>query len=95
MVAIEREGDVVLYRARSMRGVVELLANGSREGDTLTLREAHIDGPGAGSFGVGALRKFARALAVTEGVRRVVIFGWQRTSGANVGRTPRPVVIEV
>jgi hypothetical protein len=40
-------------------------------------------------------RAFARQFAQQEGVGEVVVYGAPRTTGANVGHTPRPIVIKV
>jgi hypothetical protein len=55
----------------------------------------HIDGPGAGSFGVGELREFARQLGREQGAQRVIIQGAERSTGANPGKIPRAITIEV
>lgn len=82
-------GDGVILRPMSV------IANVSKEGNQLVLRGMHIDGPGAGSSNLGQLRDVARALGREYGVREVVIYGGQRTTGANPGKIPRPIVIRV
>jgi hypothetical protein len=66
----------------------------------LILDELHIDGPGAGSLGpgaVGELRSLARLLGRQEGVDKVVVRGSVRTTGAGAAalRTPRTITIRV
>ena len=76
-------------------GEIEVIAAMTREGDTLILAGLHIEGPGSGSLGIGPLRDFARRLGRQQRVRRVVVFGARRTTGASQGHTPRPMLIEV
>lgn len=64
-------------------------------GDTLILQKLHVSGPGAGTLGVSELRRFARVLGRQQGVRRIVVLGARRSTGASRGRIPRPIVVEV
>ena len=62
-----------------------------REGDALILRGAHVEGSGTWSELRAAAQQWGRA----NGVKRVVIEGGKRTTGANPGHIPRPIIIEV
>ncbi len=92
---LEWDAGVVHLLGRGPWGEIEVIAEMSREGDTLILRGAHVEEPGAGSLGISELRQLGRLLGRQQGVRRVFVFGGTRTTGANPGHSPRPVVIEV
>ena len=93
---IERDPEGALYlEAISERGRMEVVTAVRVEGATAYLDGFHVDGLGAGSVGVAALRAFARELGHQLGVQRLVIRGGLRTTGANPGRLPRPIVIPV
>ena len=83
---VEQQGNIFEYLGRSARGEIRILAEVSREGNTLFLRKVHIEGLGSGSVGAGGLREFARQLGRQNRVREVVVEGARRTSGANQGR---------
>jgi hypothetical protein len=67
----------------------------SREGDTLILEKAHIEGGRAGSIGIKELYEFGREFGRRQGVSRVIVRGYTRTTGRHVGQVPRPIIIEV
>ena len=87
----ERDGDVV----RIISGVVEVIATMSVSKDEIVLDRLSIDGGGSGSLGFRRLRELARIFAVNHGVRRIRIRGTVRTTGANPGKFPREIIIEV
>ncbi len=87
----DRDGDIVIMLGSGPGGDVEVATEMSREGDTLILRDTHVEG----SVGYGEFREFARELGRQQGVKEVVIYGGIRTSGANPGHAPRPVKVEV
>ena len=72
-----------------------MLANMAKEGNTLFLRQAHIQGPGAGKVGVKALFDAAREFGRSQGVERVIIEGARRTTGAGNQRGAIPRVWEI
>jgi filamentous hemagglutinin len=92
---VASDGDVVHLVADSAEGEIEVITTIAREGNALILRGAHIEGPGIGSVGMRVLRELARELARQYGVDKIVVFGGRRTTGANPGHIPRPIVIEV
>ena len=92
---LERDADAIHFLAQGPRGQIEVITSLTIESETAILRGLHIDGPGPGSLGVRELRELTRELGRQLGVRRVVIFGATRYTGANPGRVPRPIVIEV
>ena len=62
-----------------------------REGDTLILRGAHIEGDAT----LREVLQTAERYGGEQGVKRVIIEGGRRSTGANPGHIPRPIVIEV
>ena len=95
ITTLERDADAIHRLAQGPRGQIEVITSLMVEGETAVLRGLHIDGPGPGWLGVRELRELTRELGRQLGVRRVVIFGATRYTGANPGRVPRPIVIEV
>ena len=92
---IERDGNVYHLIARGPKGEIEVITNLWLEGGQLILTGTHIEGSGPGSLGVAELREFARELGRRFGAHEVVVLGGVRTTGANVGHTPRPIRIKV
>jgi len=92
---VETDGDVAQFLAKTAKGNVTVITGMVKEGDDLILRGMHIDGPGAGSLGPSAIRDMAKDLGRQQGVKRVIIHGGIRTTGANPGRVPRPITIIV
>ena len=92
---VDADGSVVERLAITPAGDVRVIAEMTREGDELVLKGLHVDGPGAGSLGLRGLRDLARVLGRQQGALRVKIYGGLRTTGANPGHTPRPVIIPV
>jgi hypothetical protein len=62
-----------------------------REGDTLIVRGAHIEGDATLKEVLRTAEQYGRE----QGVSKVIIEGGVRTTGANPGHVPRPLVIEV
>jgi len=92
---IERDADVLWIEATGAFGVIEVITNLRWDDDSLVLHHLHIDGMGAGTAGLKHLKNLARQFGREQGARRVVIEGATRTTGANPGHVPRPIVIEV
>lgn len=92
---VESDGDVVEMAASSDKGEIRLIASMAKEAETLVLRGMHIDGPGSGSIGIRELRSLVRELGRLQRVKRVIIHGGTRTTGANPGHTPRPMTFAV
>jgi RHS repeat-associated protein len=92
---VEQEGSVVHLIIKGAKGDIEVMADMSKEGDKLILRNAHVQGQGAGSSSLSELKAAARELGKQQGVKEVVVEGASRTSGANVGKAPIPITIKV
>jgi hypothetical protein len=87
---VEQVGDVVEI-AGTVRGhEIRILANMSREGGTLFLKQTHIQGPGAGKVGVKGLMDAAREFGKSPGADKVIIEGAKRTTGAGHQRGAVP-----
>ena len=92
---VETDGDVVELVATTACGDVRIITGLERDGDNLILRGMHVDGPGARSLGLQGLRDLAREFGRQHSARFVIIHGGVRTTGANPGHVPRPIVISV
>jgi hypothetical protein len=93
---LEHDPQGVLHlECESRRGTIEVITGLRIEGDTAYLDGLHVGGPGTGAWGIAELRRCARELGRELGVRRLVIHGGVRTSGANPGRVPRPIVLRL
>ena len=88
---VEQDGDVVLIVA----GEIEVMAEMRRIGDEIVLNRLSIDGVGPGTIGLRRLRELARCFAAAQGARRLRIRGTPRLTGANPGKLPREIVIDV
>ena len=62
-----------------------------KEGETLVLRGAHIEGNAT----MGEIKAAARAFGKEGGFKKVRIEGGKRTTGKNPGHVPKPITIEV
>ena len=80
---VEYVDDVAVLSAKHGDETIEVIANVAREGDTLFLRGAHIQGSTPGGVGVRGLFEMARDLGRANGVARVVIEGGKRTTGGS------------
>ena len=88
---IEQAPEGTLYlEGVSGQGRMEVITALRIEGGVAFLDGLHIDGPGAGTMMVTALRAFARELGRLLDVEMLVIQGGMRTNGANPGTLPRP-----
>lgn len=88
---VAQEGAIGQSGTTQIRVMAEML----RQGDDLLLRGAHIEGAGAGSVGIRTLMEIGRVFGRQQGVKRVIVEGARRTTGARPGRTPRPIVIPI
>lgn len=95
VVIIEQDDAILDIVCRGPRGAIEVITRLIRERDNLILSGLPLDGEGPGTQDIGELRQFARELGRMYGVRRVIKFGGIRTTGAQVGHRPRPIVIKV
>ena len=92
---LQQEGNLVEMVGKSASGEIRVLAEMTKQGDTLVLKGLHMEGGGPGSMGVGELFQFARQLGKENGVTKVIIEGAERTTGVNPGSIPRTVEIKV
>ena len=88
---LEREGDVIIGSFKGAAGEARVITEATMEGDTLFLRGTHIEGKGTLREALGV----ARQMGDSAGAKKVVIEPGTRTTGANPGRTPRPLVIDL
>jgi len=92
---LEESGGVVHVEVKAAQGAYEVMANVRREGTTLILDAAHIEGSGAGQFGPGMIRELreaARQFGREQGATEVVVNPGARTSGMTQMRSFRVVV---
>jgi hypothetical protein len=54
-----------------------------------------MEGQGPGSVRIRELRELAREFGRQQGAKRVRIYGGVRTTGANRGHKPKPIMISV
>lgn len=87
---LEHEGNHIIGAFNAAGGEARFVTEMVRSGDDLILRGTHIEGGATLREAVGAARTFGREV----GVKRVIIEGGRRTTGANPGRIPRPIILE-
>ncbi|MFN9299203.1 MAG: hypothetical protein ACK6DZ_16045, partial [Acidobacteriota bacterium] len=96
---LEEVAGAIHLEVQGARGTYQVIANISREGDTIILQGAHMQGSGAGQFGgkelLKEIREAAKQFGREQGAKEVVIQGGARTSGANPGHIPPPIRIKV
>jgi len=87
---LERDGNVIHAVFNVAKGKAEVIAEALKVGNTLVLKGAHISGQGTLREALEAAKAFGRE----QGVTRVVIEGGIRSTGANPGHIPRPIILE-
>jgi hypothetical protein len=92
---VSKDGNIVEIVGQGSNGKIEIMAEMIKEGDSLILKGAHVQGSGPGTSSFGELIGMARALGKSEGVKEVIIEGAKRTTGAAKGKMPRPFTIKV
>jgi hypothetical protein len=92
---VQQEGNLVEMVGQSAKGEIRVLAEMTKQGDTLVLKGLHMQGSGPGSMGVRELYQFARQLGKEQGVTKVIVEGAERTTGVNPGSIPRTAEIKV
>ena len=70
---------------------LEVVTSVTLAGDCLVLYDFHVGGPGAHALGVSEVRGLVYKAMEEYDVAEVEIHGFQRTTGANPGRKPRPL----
>jgi hypothetical protein len=76
------EGGVIWWSFQAAKGEIQIMANVAREGETLVLTQAHIQGAGAGTSSLWEMKHLFIAIGRAYGVREVLVYGAARTSGA-------------
>ena len=92
---VEQQGNVYEFSIPGANGDLSVITEMTQNGNQLVLNGMHIQGSGSGTSSLSELRSVARALGQQYGVDEVVINGGERTSGANIGKNPRPITIKV
>jgi hypothetical protein len=90
-----QEGNLKVVIGQGPKGQVRIMGTFTKEGDTLYIRGAHIEGPGAARVGYRDIMEYGREYGRQQGVKQVIIEGQARTTGARPGHTPRPIIIKV
>jgi len=90
-----QEGNLKVVIGDGPKGQVRIMGTFTTEGDTLYIRGAHIEGPGATRVGYQDILEYGRQYGRQQGVKEVIIEGQVRTTGARPGHTPRPIIIKV
>lgn len=92
---LSREGKVLEIAGEGPEGKLYSIPEVIDQGDTVCLRGFDIDGPGAGSFSRYELKLLTRDLVEQLGFKpsKIRIEGNPRTTGANPGKQPRPIII--
>jgi hypothetical protein len=88
---LEQEGNTVSGSFKVAGGEARFMADVTRQGDTLIISGAHIEGDATLKEVLQTAERYGRE----QGVARVIVQGGTRSTGANPGHIPRPLVIEV
>ncbi len=88
----EYAGVVLIVELRDGERVVEILADLAIEGRVVTLSGFHAVGSGTNRIGAATLLALARWTVEVMDLDELRIEGATRTSGANPGHDPRPLV---
>ena len=90
---IEQDADAIHAVIQTSKGPIEVMANMTKEGDKLVLKEVHV-GEGV-RLTNSEIRQAARELGRQEGVSSVEVQGGVRTGGANPGQWPPAFTVKV
>jgi hypothetical protein len=88
---LEQEGNTTIASFKVAGVEARIIGDVTREGDTLFIRGAHIQGDATLKEVLAAAQRYGRE----QGVKRVIIEGAKRTTGANPGHLPKPITVEV
>jgi len=88
---VEQEGSTVIASFKVAGGEAKVIGDVVREGDAVIIRGAHIQGDATLKEVLDAARRYGRE----QGVKRVIIEGARRTTGANPGHVPKTITVEV
>ena len=89
---LDQDGDAIEARIDTPAGLLTVICRVELRGERVVLYDFHIDGPGAGSLGIPLLRAAILDVMESYDVASVEVHGFTRTTGANPGRVPRPLV---
>ena len=92
---VAREGNVLMFSAKSGEEVVEGISHYRIDNETLYLDQLHLEGSSAGNVGRKVLWETAKDLGRQHNVQKVVIQGGRRTTGKYSGQIPSLVTIEI
>lgn len=92
---LEKDGDVHEFSVKLAKGELIVITKVDVDGNVLTLRDLHVDGAGPGTSSAFELRQVIRAFGQSFGTSTVIVHGFARTTGANPGHTPRPIILRV
>jgi hypothetical protein len=81
--------DVIFRRGEDW---IELFGSLRFDGRRAYVTDVHIHGPGANLFGTASLREFINVVKGIIDVDTIYVTGAVRTTGANPGRKPNPLV---
>ena len=95
IVLLEKDGDVHEFSVKLAKGELIVITRVEVDDDVLTLRDLHVDGAGPGTSSAYELRQVIRAFGQSFGTSTVVVHGFARTTGANPGHIPRPILVRV
>ncbi|MGC4070818.1 MAG: hypothetical protein QM784_40315 [Polyangiaceae bacterium] len=95
MRIVEQVDDIVEIAGTVGGHEIRVMANMSIKDGTLYLRQAHIQGPGAGKVGVKAMFDAIREFGKSQRVAKVVVEGAKRTTGAGNQRGAVPRAWEI
>jgi hypothetical protein len=73
-------------------GTIYLLGVVRIDGETLRIDGAHVDGLHPGACGRSGLNAIGRKLLEVADVKKIIIQGSARTTGAKPGKAPKPIV---
>jgi hypothetical protein len=96
MIEIIREQsdeNIIVARVTTTAGTILVMAEVELAGRSLILSGVHVQGDDvkANEIGVPGLRRIIQEAMEELGVDEIVIVGAVRTTGANPGRSPRPL----
>jgi hypothetical protein len=86
-----QDGAAVEAEISTPRGTLVVIASLRLDREALILYDFHIDGPGPGLIGIAGIRDALRQVMEEYDVGIVEIHGFQRTTGAQPGRTPKAI----
>lgn len=93
VILVEQDGIAHEFQIKIGSHTLTVITNLEIEGDTMLLRDLHVDGPGPGQLSASQLRKAIRVLGQSYKVTVVVVRGFERTTGAKPGHIPRPIEV--